>query len=109
MQVLLCASSRWIGRRRPTRIILRATSAGNFWEASQQAARTKGWSVYTAAGTPYDQEAIGIRFVRIHNVSYLLYGASRGTENDPVTVLMKPQPGGKPATVCEFREIRAYF
>jgi hypothetical protein len=82
--------------------------ADNFWEASQQAARTKGWSVYTAAGTPYDQEAIGNRFVRIHNVSYLLC-ASRGTENDPVTVLMKPQPGGELATVCEFREIRAHF
>jgi hypothetical protein len=48
-----------------------ATSAGNFWEASKQAASTKGWSVYTAAGTPYDQqEALGTTFVRIHNASY---------------------------------------
>jgi hypothetical protein len=90
-------------------VIQVAASAGNFWEASQKAATTKGWSVYTAAGTPYDQEAIGITFARIHNASYLLYGASRGSENDPITVLMKPQRGGKLTTVCTFQEIRAHF
>jgi hypothetical protein len=90
-------------------VIQVAASASNFWEASQEAAKTKGWSVYTAAGTPYDQEAIGITFARIHNASYLLYGASRGSDNDPTTVLMKPQRRGKLTTVCVFQEMRAHF
>jgi hypothetical protein len=90
--------------------VLRMASSASDWQGLQQAARAKGWSVYTSAGTPYDeQEQIGIRLARINNATYLLYGASRGSDNDPTTVLMKAQPGGKLTTVCEFKEVRAHF
>jgi hypothetical protein len=89
-------------------VLQMANSAGD-WEPAQQAARAKGWSVYTAAGTPYDQHGIiNVALARINNTSYLFYGASRGNF-DPTTVLMKPQRGGKLTTVCVFHEVRAHL
>jgi len=85
-----------------------ASSAGD-WELAQKAAIARGWNVYTAAGTPYDQKGmVNITLARIHSASYLLYGASRGNL-DPTTVLMKPQRGGKLTTVCVFQEVHPHF
>ena len=65
-----------------------ATSASD-WEAAEQAARTKGWSVYTAAGTPFDQdEGIGITFARIDNSTYQTSPRSASDTQIPSPIMM---------------------